>query len=97
MIENKDLPRILRGNMSINRAEQNWPEETEAAPQSKREQSIVHENGDYWVSNSNGQYTVYCAGITHSKADSSYSSDADGLSIAIARCDYLARRAAQIV
>lgn len=57
-----------------------------------RESDIVHENGDYWVGKEPTAYTVYKSGVTHSVSDSSYAKDADGLSIAIARCDYLARR-----
>jgi hypothetical protein len=56
-----------------------------------RESDIVHENGDYWVAREHAVYTVYKSGVTHSVSDSSYAKDADGLSIAIARCDYLAR------
>lgn len=55
------------------------------------ESDIVHENGDYWVAREKDRYTVYKSGITHSVGDSSYRKDADGLSIAIARCGYLAR------
>lgn len=57
-----------------------------------RESDIVHENGDYWVAKERVAYTVYKSGITHSVSDSAYSKDADGLSIAIARCNYLAMR-----
>lgn len=56
-----------------------------------REPNIVHEAGDYWVCHADGQYTVYRIGLTHSTADSSYPNTPDGRSIAIARCDYLAR------
>jgi hypothetical protein len=56
-----------------------------------RELDIVHENGDYWVAKEKAAYTVYKAGVTHSVSDSSYAKDADGLSLAIARCNYLAR------
>ena len=58
-----------------------------------KENQIRHENGNYWVCEDKGEaYTVYKAGITHSKADSSYPHTPDGLSIAIARCNYLAKR-----
>ena len=60
-----------------------------------RESDIVHENGAFWVGKNPKDYTVYKTGITHSTADSAYEKTADGLSIAIARCDYLARRAAE--
>jgi hypothetical protein len=58
-----------------------------------RESDIVHESGDYWVCRGRDCYTVFKAGTTHSTSDSAYSRTADGLSVAIARCDYLARRA----
>lgn len=58
---------------------------------SREERSIVHENGAFWVRRNPTQYTVYKQGITHSQADSSYPLTPDGLSIAIARCDYLAK------
>ncbi len=57
-----------------------------------RESQIIHEKGDYWVLDADGQYTVYRNGATHSTADSSYRRDNDGRSIAIARCDYLGRK-----
>lgn len=56
-----------------------------------RESQIKHENGDIWVCDTRDSYTVYVAGLTHSIPDSSYAHDADGLSIAIARCNYLAK------
>lgn len=60
-----------------------------------REKDIVHENGRYWVLKDRLAYTVYRAEVTHSVADSSYAPNAEGLSIAIARCDYLAKREAE--
>ena len=53
----------------------------------------MHENGSFWVlqDRKNKAYTVYRTGITHSIADSSYKLDADGLSIAKARANYLAK------
>ena len=59
------------------------------------ENDIMHESGPYWVGRERKAYVVYCAGITHSVSDSAYPKDPDGLGIAIARCDYLARRAAE--
>jgi len=57
-----------------------------------KESDILHENGRFWVCKIRGAYHVMrphqCASIT----DSAYRLDADGLSIAKARCDYLARR-----
>lgn len=63
------------------------------------EEDIVHEKGNFWVareaSNKPPAYIVYKTGITHSTPDSGYPLNPDGLSIAIARCDYLAKRAAE--
>lgn len=58
------------------------------------EADIMHENGDFWVGRQRGAYVVYRVGVTHSTSDSAYARDADGLSLAVARCDYLATRAA---
>lgn len=58
------------------------------------EADIMHENGDFWVAREHRCYVVYAAGITHSISDSAYAKTPDGLSIAIARCNYLAKRAA---
>ena len=57
-----------------------------------KEKNITHENGDYWVlrSTKHACYFVMVSGATHSTSESSYPLDADGKSIAIARCDYLA-------
>ncbi len=59
-----------------------------------KESQIKHEAGDFWVCDADKQYTVYESGITHSLSDSSYQHNEDGLSIAIARCNYLAKRQA---
>lgn len=61
---------------------------------SYKETDIVHERGDYWVLRERAAYTVFKNGITHSVSDSSYERTEAGLSIAIARCEYLAKRAA---
>ncbi len=61
---------------------------------SYKETDIIHENGDYWVLRERTCYTVFKNGVTHSTSDSSYAKNDDGLSIAKARCDYLAKRAA---
>lgn len=55
------------------------------------ESDIIHENGAYWVARTKDAYTVYKTGLTHSTADSSYPRTDDGKSIAVARCDYLAK------
>lgn len=57
-----------------------------------REQDIKHESGRFWVGDTKNSYTVYATGVTCSNPDSSYDRDEDGLSIAVARCNYLARR-----
>lgn len=57
----------------------------------------MHENGAFWVGKCTKiAYTVYKAGVACSDPDSSYPLDNDGLSLAIARCDYLAKRHAEI-
>lgn len=52
---------------------------------------ILHESGDFWVSNEGTRgkpaFHVWRVGITHSKVDSAY----DDFSLAVARCDYLGR------
>ena len=57
-----------------------------------RELDIMHENGAYWVGRERAAYVVYKIGVTHSTSDSAYAKTPDGLSIAKARCDYLAKR-----
>lgn len=59
---------------------------------------ILHERGSYWILKDikNKCYTVFKSGITHSVSDSAYPLDDDGLSIAKARVDYLARREAEM-
>jgi len=59
------------------------------------EAQIVYVNGDYWVCDQRDSYVVYKCGITHSTSDSAYHHTPDGLSIAKARCDYLANRTAK--
>ena len=58
------------------------------------ESDIMHENGDFWVCRERDRYTVYRVGATASTSDSAYHKTDGGLSIAIARCNYLARRRA---
>lgn len=55
------------------------------------EADIIHENGPYWVGRERKTYTVYFSGDNYSLSDSAYPKTADGLSIAIARCNYLAK------
>lgn len=54
---------------------------------SYKEKDIAYENGKYWVLKDKNIYHVMVTGLTHSISDSSY----DDLSLAIARCDWLAR------
>lgn len=62
------------------------------------ESEIVYDNGNFWVHADKKQsaYVVYRSGITHSVSDSAYAMNADGLSIAKARADYLANRHASL-
>ena len=56
------------------------------------ERDILHENGQWWVLRMRGLLYVMRAGITHSTSESTaYPDTPDGLSIAKARCDYMAR------
>lgn len=63
-----------------------------------KEHDIIHENGRFCVYRNRGKnnvanaYTVYAQGLTHSVPDSSYAPTEDGKSLAIARCDYLAKQ-----
>lgn len=54
-----------------------------------KEKDIAYENGKFWVLKNKDGFHVMISGITHSVSDSSYRQ----LDLAIARCDYLARRA----
>lgn len=58
-----------------------------------REDDIMYENGEYWVARDRNCYTVMKNGNVSAVSDSGYAKTPDGLSIAIARVDYLARRA----
>lgn len=59
-----------------------------------RESDIVFEKGNYWIGRDRkvSTYIVFKIGPTYSTSDSAYALTPDGLSIAIARCDYLANR-----
>lgn len=61
-----------------------------------REKQILYQNGDAWVHSASPKmqrcYTVMVDSGTHSKSDSAYALTDDGLSLAKARCDYLAKR-----
>lgn len=57
-----------------------------------READIIYESGRYWVARQKDAFVVYVTGLTHSKSDSAYAKNPAGQSIAIARCDYLAKQ-----
>lgn len=59
---------------------------------SYKESQIIHEKGQYWVLDTGKAYQVMAIKVTHSETDSAYERSNDGLSIAIARCNYLAKR-----
>jgi hypothetical protein len=62
------------------------------------EADIMHESGQFWVCRERNAYTVYVpyrGGSMASESDSSYAKTTDGLSIAIARCNWLAKRHAE--
>ncbi len=58
--------------------------------------NILHEVGNYWVSNEGTKkqpaYHVWQIGITHSTCDSAYTD----ISLAVARCKYLSQSIASI-
>ena len=58
-----------------------------------RESDIEYVNGSHWVGRTRNpdRDTVSRTGATHSKPESPTGKTPDGLSIAIARADYLAR------
>lgn len=58
-----------------------------------KESDIVFEaDATFWVLRNKTSYDVMKNVGTHSVSDSSYHRDEDGLSIAIARCNYLAKK-----
>lgn len=57
------------------------------------ERDIAYENGRAWVLRERDRYLVLTSGPTHSVSDSTYPKTPDGLSLAKARADYLARKA----
>lgn len=62
------------------------------------EKDIVHENGDFWVLRNRAKrssYDVMKNLGTHSMTFQSFAFDADGMSLAIAYCDYNARKASK--
>jgi hypothetical protein len=57
-----------------------------------KEKDIKYEQGNFWVLDTGQSYAVMCNNNTHSTSDSEYAHNNDGLSIAIARCNYLNKR-----
>lgn len=55
-----------------------------------RESDIKHENGAFWVCREKAAFTVYKIGATHSTSVCSFAD----LSLAVAYCDYLAKKGA---
>lgn len=60
------------------------------------EKQIVYQSGAFWVADRDARFTVYRDGLTHAVADSAYPRTSDGLSLARARVDYLARRQTKV-
>lgn len=61
----------------------------------RREDCIAYQNGEYWVERCRRHYQVWRPMVTVCEPDSAYPPTADGLTLAIARVDYLARREQQ--
>jgi hypothetical protein len=59
------------------------------------EADIMHAAGLFWVCRERNAYTVYRSGLCASGSDSTYAKTPDGLSIAIGRCNWLAKRHAE--
>lgn len=63
-----------------------------------KESDIMHENGAHWVSRERGKNPGYAVNKPHGACacieESRYALTSDGLSLAVARCDYLADPAA---
>jgi hypothetical protein len=58
-----------------------------------KESQIVFDSGPVWVWKGPESYTVFRASPVYSNPDSSYEPTPDGLSIAIARAEYLTKKA----
>lgn len=60
-----------------------------------KESDIVFEaeSGKFWILKTKKAHIVMRSGVTHSTSDSAYPPDESGKSLAIARCEYLERRA----
>lgn len=61
-----------------------------------KEADIMHENGKFWVLRNKARkmYEICESGFTHSVSTCGFEMDDDGLSLAIAYCDYRASRCA---
>lgn len=59
---------------------------------SYKEKDIKHEAGRFWVLDTDKTYAVMVTGVTHSTSESTYERTDDGLSLAVARCNYLATK-----
>jgi len=59
-----------------------------------KESDILYQRGNFWVCATSSAYHVMRDGVTHSKTDSAYPKTDDGLSVAIARANYLDKREA---
>jgi hypothetical protein len=59
-----------------------------------KEKDILHESGEYWVlrESSKNRLHVLKTGLTHSVTLCQFADNSDGLSCAVAYCDYLAKR-----
>mgnify|MGYP000610327203 CR=1 FL=1 len=57
-----------------------------------REKNIVFESGRYFVYQAGSSYDVMRNVATHSEVESMYALSPDGLSLAVARCEYLSGR-----
>lgn len=60
-----------------------------------KESPIVFDTGLFWVWKDSESYTVHKNGPMYSTHDSSYAPTPDGLSLAIARAEYLTKKATQ--
>ena len=66
------------------------PEQQVARDIARLDRDIPHQVGDYWVGSTRkpASYTVYRNTLTHAVPIASFAMDDDGLSLAIAYCNY---------
>ena len=62
-----------------------------------KKSKLLHENGSFTLHDTGKDYTVFVNGSVYAVSDSVFAKSADGLSLATARCDYLAKRYPSIV